>query len=62
MISYDIPERMLHVELSAKELEERLKSIRPFEPKIKDGFLGKIYARLVDSVDRGAVLAPVKHP
>lgn len=62
MISYHIPERVLQVELSAKELEERLKSITPFEPRLKEGFLGKIYARLVGSVDRGAVLEPFKHP
>ena len=56
IISYNIAKRTLEVELSETEIEKRLKAIPPFEPKIRNGFLGKIYTSLVDSVDRGAVL------
>jgi len=60
IISYDIPRRILDVELSKGQIQERLKSIEPFEPRIKGGFLGKIYAGLVGSVERGAVLRALK--
>jgi dihydroxy-acid dehydratase len=56
MVSYDIPKRTLEVEMSDEVIKERLKSLEPFESRIKEGFLGKVYTRLVDSVDRGAVL------
>ena len=48
--------QILNVELNQEEIEERLRLVEPFQPRIKEGFLGKTYARLVDSVDRGAVL------
>jgi dihydroxy-acid dehydratase len=60
IISYDIPRRILDVELGGEQIQERIKSIEPVEPRIKEGFLGKIYVRLVDSVDRGAVLRAEK--
>jgi len=56
MISYDIAKRTLNVELTDTEIEKRLQNVEIPEPKIKEGFLGKIYTKLVDSVDRGAVL------
>jgi dihydroxy-acid dehydratase len=56
IISYDIPNRKLDLVLGKKQMHKRMRSIKAFEPRIKEGFLGKIYIRLVDTVDRGAVL------
>jgi len=55
-ITYDIPNRTLNVELSEDEIERRLEVRKAPEPKIRGGFLGEIYTRIVDSVDNGAVL------
>jgi len=56
MILYDIPKRVLAVELSEAEIRERHKTIKPPEPRIRGGFLGEIYSKLVTSVDKGAIL------
>lgn len=55
IISINIPAGKLDVELSEKEIEERLKSWKAPEPRIKTGYLGR-YARLVSSASKGAVL------
>lgn len=56
VIEYDIPARKVNVDLSEKEIEDRLKDwIRP-EPKIKSGFLGTIYPHIVESADKGCIL------
>jgi dihydroxy-acid dehydratase len=46
----------LEVELSQKELEQRLASLPYFEPKIKTGYL-KRYSDKVSSASTGAVFA-----
>jgi dihydroxy-acid dehydratase len=56
MISYDIPQRTLTVELSNEEIQQRLRSWKPPEPKISEGFLGQIYTKTVQSVDSGVIL------
>jgi dihydroxy-acid dehydratase len=56
IISYNIPKRTIKLEVSGLEIDERLKVLKPFKPRITGGFLGKVYSVLVDSVDRGAVL------
>ena len=55
LITVDIPNRVLSVELSDEEIQKRLKELPPFEPKIKKGYLGR-YARLVTSANTGAIL------
>ncbi len=55
IIHVDIPQRELRVELSAAELQQRLKKLPKFELKIKHGYLGR-YARMVTSANTGAVL------
>ena len=55
IISIDIPGRKLDVELSGKELEERLSRLKPFELKIKKGYLAR-YAKMVTSANTGAIL------
>lgn len=55
IINIDILSGKLDVELTDKEIEERLKSWKAPEPRIKTGYLGR-YARLVTSASKGAVL------
>jgi dihydroxy-acid dehydratase len=55
MISIDIPNRKLDVELSPDELEKRLNLLAPFELKIKHGYLAR-YAKMVTSANTGAIL------
>ena len=56
VIKIDIPNHKLEVELSQKEIEQRLSSLPPFEPKIKIGYL-KRYSERVTSASKGAVFA-----
>jgi len=54
MISIDIPNHRLHVDLSDDEIEKRLAALPRFEPKIKTGYL-KRYSETVTSASTGAV-------
>ena len=54
MISIDIPNHKLDVQLSDDEIEKRLAALPKFEPKIKTGYL-KRYAEVVTSASTGAV-------
>jgi dihydroxy-acid dehydratase len=56
IIKIDIPNHKLEVELSQKELKQRLASLPSFKPKIKTGYL-KRYSDKVSSASTGAVLA-----
>jgi dihydroxy-acid dehydratase len=56
MININIPDHKLEVELSQKELKQRLASLPSFEPKIKTGYL-KRYSDKVGSASTGAVFA-----
>ena len=55
VISIDIPQRKLNVELSDEELAKRKASFVKPEPKVKTGYLAR-YAKLVTSANFGAVL------
>ncbi|HJN98315.1 MAG TPA: dihydroxy-acid dehydratase, partial [Candidatus Marinimicrobia bacterium] len=55
IININIPERTLNVALSAQEIQDRLRELPPFTPKITHGYLGR-YARMVTSANEGAVL------
>ena len=55
IISINIPEKKLEVEISDNEIKERLKSLPDFEPKIKSGYLAR-YSKMVTSASKGAVL------
>jgi len=55
MVTIDIPNRVLKVELSDEEIQSRLNALPAFEPKIKKGYLGR-YTRLVTSANTGAIL------
>ena len=56
VISIDIPGHKLEVELSRKELKQRLASLPAFKPRIKTGYL-KRYSDKVSSASTGAVFA-----
>ena len=55
IISIDIPNRKLNVELSDDELEARAKTWKPVPPKVQEGWLLR-YASQVQSADKGAIL------
>jgi dihydroxy-acid dehydratase len=55
IISIDIPNRSIKVELDEKEIENRLKELPVFVPKIKSGYLAR-YAMMVSSANTGAIL------
>jgi dihydroxy-acid dehydratase len=54
-IKINIPEKSLDVDLSDEEIQDRLKNLLPFRPKITHGYLGR-YSRMVTSANKGAVL------
>lgn len=55
IITINIPKGKLDVNLTRQEIEERMKSWKPHEPRIKKGYLAR-YAKLVSSADKGAIL------
>jgi dihydroxy-acid dehydratase len=55
VIEIDIPRHKLEMELSRKELTQRLASLPAFKPRIKSGYL-KRYSDKVGSASTGAVL------
>ncbi len=55
MISIDIPNRKLELEVSDAELAKRRAAWKPLPPKVKHGWLAR-YASMVTSADTGAVL------
>jgi len=54
IISIDIPNNKLNVELSDEEIQKRLKELPEFEQKIKKGYLAR-YSKMVTSASKGAV-------
>ncbi len=55
LVTIDIPNCTISVDLSDAELTSRLESMPEFQMKIENGYLGR-YARLVTSANTGAVL------
>ncbi|MEW6194491.1 MAG: dihydroxy-acid dehydratase [Bacteroidota bacterium] len=55
IISIDIPNNSLNVELSEEEIQNRLNGLPDFKPKINKGYLAR-YSRMVTSANTGAVL------
>jgi len=55
LITIDIPNRQISVDLTETEITQRLAALPAFEPKIKSGYLSR-YARMVTSANTGAVL------
>ncbi len=55
IISIDIPNKKIEMELSEEEIESRINELEEFEPKIKKGYLAR-YSKMVTSASTGAVL------
>ncbi len=55
LIGIDIPGHKLAVDLSDAEIQQRLKELEKFEPRITSGYLAR-YARMVTSANTGAIL------
>ena len=55
IISIDIPNHILSVEVSDEELQKRKETMTLNEPKVKTGYLAR-YAKNVLSADKGAIL------
>ncbi len=55
IISIDIPNRRIDLEVDEAELEKRKKEWKAPEPKIKEGYLAR-YARMVSSGAKGAIV------
>jgi len=56
IISIDIQNNKINVELSEKEIESRLNALPAFKPKISKGYLAR-YSKMVTSANTGAVLS-----
>jgi dihydroxy-acid dehydratase len=56
IISIDIPNNSLNLELSDEEIQSRLNALPAFKPKITKGYLAR-YSRMVTSANTGAVLS-----
>lgn len=54
-IKIDIPNRSIELLVDEKILYERMKNLKPFEPKVKSGYLYK-YAKNVQDASHGAIV------
>lgn len=54
-IKIDIPNRIISLLVDEKELESRRKKLKPFEPRVKSGYLYK-YAKNVQDASHGAIV------
>lgn len=55
LITIDIPNKSINVNLSEEEINYRLSLLPAFEPKIKKGYLAR-YTKMVTSANTGAIL------
>ena len=55
IIEIDLTKRTIELEVPEEVLAERRNALKPFEPKIKKGYLGR-YSKLVTSASTGGVM------
>jgi len=55
IIEIDLPNRTINLKVSDDVLEERRQNLKPFEPKIKTGWLAR-YSKLVTNASKGGVM------
>ena len=56
IVVIDLPNRTINLSVSDEVLDERRKSLKPFEPKIKTGWLAR-YSKLVTNASNGGVMS-----
>src|SRR5690625_1185796 len=56
MIEIDLPSRTMNVQVSDEEFTKRRKNLKPFEPKIKTGWLAR-YSKLVTNASKGGIMS-----
>ncbi|MCT2535200.1 dihydroxy-acid dehydratase [Aquibacillus koreensis] len=56
IIVIDLPNRTMNLKVADEVLEERRKTLKPFELKIKKGWLGR-YSKLVTNASKGGVMS-----
>ncbi len=56
IISINIPNRTIKVDLTKAEIEKRFKTWKPVLPKIVKGYLAR-YSKMVSSADKGAIVS-----
>ena len=56
IIEIDLPARTINLKVSDEQLEERRKNLKPFEPKIKTGWLAR-YSKLVTNASKGGIMS-----
>lgn len=56
IIEIDLPNRTINLQVSEEVLEERRKNLKPFEPKIKTGWLAR-YSKLVTNASKGGIMS-----
>lgn len=55
IIEIDLPNRTINLKVSDEELENRRNKLKPFEPKIKTGWLAR-YSKLVTNASKGGIM------
>lgn len=55
IIDIDLPNRTINVRVTEEEFAERRKQLKPFEPKIKTGWLAR-YSKLVTNASKGGIM------
>lgn len=56
IIEIDLPSRTMNVKISDEELAKRQENLKPFEPKIKKGWLAR-YSKLVTNASKGGIMS-----
>src|SRR5690625_4418678 len=56
IIEIDLPSRTINVQVSDEDFAERRKKLKPFEPKIKTGWLAR-YSKLVTNASKGGIMS-----
>lgn len=56
VIEIDLPSRTINLNVSDEVLAERRKQLKPFEPKIKTGWLAR-YSKLVTNASKGGIMS-----
>ncbi len=55
IIEIDLPNRTINLQVSQEILDQRQKELKPFEPKIKTGWLAR-YSKLVTNASKGGIM------